>query len=644
MYNVKWNINRKPKTVPADSLCQQLQKSMPVAVGTTPLDSLLAYVRAHQQNEHDPEIKKVMQAIESIQKFLLVQEDTVDEQERADDLLYNHNYDAVSGGKRYHLAKSDPSRPTKPDSDVVQALTDLNREQVRLDSLERMVQRLRWKVFARWWEYITKGTSNAQETISQKHDCITNVKTIMTDFNKTWLAYEKAREEAERKRPLVDKNDEDAVGISVHPSFHTQRDPTLLVGNIQSSWPHDWLDPLRVRLHNDITTSKERELLDPVYEVVGILKLPTSIRETAKALVKEFIELRSDADGSHQQQAGTIKPLYHDFGNNKNTHMRDQWGDTQPFFPLFLEWEAEYAHIDYSLWSLEERKISGQGSAKLSYGIKDQHPLLKEWQSKEKMFQNLRMLSGRVLVLPQPSFSLRSQVKQVLDQTPDVELPEALKPQANRDELVNNLDKLAFLSSPLAGFHDHLLTMAQGTHIKPTIRYSGEKLVPIDGAVDGDAGFDETVIGVMGTETDLSPYGTLIHLSDNTGDSAFKPVTHGQFKITKLNVIDKFGQVIHALDPRWDAKTQYLRPCLSEYYVPQVLPDGTANLVEKQVPELGGSNFAQIPPHINQWARVNSEFVERNAEGAWAPQDGKKLNLLILWSLYDHSYVGKKFD
>lgn len=657
MYGVKWNVTKAPENIPADKLCKQLQNSMPVAVGTTPLDSLLAYVRAHQKDEDDIAIKKVMKVIENIQKYLLVQEDTTDGQEQADDLLYTYNYDAASGGKRFHVAgATDAKKPTeKPTGKIVDALALLNQQQARLDSLNRMKQRLRWKLFARWWEHVTRGISDGEGDKLKKH-CKTEVDAIMGEWKNLVNSEEESIEEqktimqqdATTTKKVKDLIDKKVIDISVHPSFYSQRDPTLLVGHIQSAWPSDWLRALEVRLNTDITTWQTRGELAPgtIRNDVGISKLPKDIQETATALVKEFIDLTPDRIGSQPVPANTIKPLYHYDPEIKGQSRRDEWGDTQPFFPLFLEWEAEYTHIDYSSWSLEQRSATVLGSAKLVYGIRGDDPL---WQSKKEgqrqsekkeETRDQRMLSGRVLILPQPSFSLRSQIRQVFEQTPKDELERALKvpPNSNIDctkeicnDILKNLDKLTFLTSPLAGFHDHLLTMAQGTHIKPTVRQSGGKLKAITDATETSAGFLDGQFEIMGTETDLTPYGNLVHIPTDRIDSVFKPVTHGQFKFTKLNIIDKFGQVINAFDPRWDAPHRYLRPCLSEYYAPQPLPDGTPNMVERgpEGPGKRESQFAQLPPHINQPARVNCEFVQmKNHE--WVPQRGMHPIRLIL--------------
>ncbi|KAF5025356.1 hypothetical protein F66182_2567 [Fusarium sp. NRRL 66182] len=629
MYNVKWNAKEKPQNIPADKVSHQLHDAAPVAIGTTPLDALLAYVKAHKADESDQDIKNVMIAIENIQKYLLVEEDTVDSHAKAQDLLHNFNFDNFPGGTRFHIASAtDSGKPTvRPDDAIIGKLGRLNQEQVRLDSLDRTEQRLQWNLFSVWWSFVSQGLPEGDE---EKGKLTQDIKKRVTALMKEKQAIDTARKESKGQRgdvlndPTIQRLIEnDMIAKSVYSNFHTQQDPNLLVGHIESAWPHDWLESLFVRVNTDITAWESRDKLGQTRQAVGIEKLPGDIQDTVTALVKEFIDLGNASKDDNASSAKPLAPLYHDT-DPRWGRPRDDWGNTQPFFPLFMEWEAEYAHIDYEEWSLEARKFESDGSDKFSFGISDKTPLWDkpEWKTDitPKWKQNIRTLSGRVLVLPQASFSLQAQVKQVIDQTPPEELKKALG-DMDPDHLVRDLSKLTFLSSPMAGFHDHLLTMSQGTHIKPTIRQPGGKLYYMKDATDDDAGLLKMHLEYMGTETDLTPYASLVYVSTETDDSPFKPVTHGQFKITKLNIVDKFGQVIHALDPRWEAPPQNLRPCLSEYFAPQQLHDKTPNIVQKPFPGQIGTHYAQIPPHMNQMARVNSCFVERNKNGTWSPQN-----------------------
>jgi hypothetical protein len=620
MYSVEWDVTQKPKKVPADTHGHDLQNHLPVAVGTTPLDSLLAYIHAHRDGGGDEDIKKVIDSIIFIQKYLIIQDDSVDGQQQADDLLYNYNYDSVNGGTHYYLAGSDdPTKPARnPSPAVADKLAKLNREQFRLDTLNRTANRVQWELFSLWWKFVCEGTN--QSSYKGK------VEDIMINWGELTQCIKESKDII---RLLLDPAEEPDLAIAkpgVLPSFHQQRDPTLLVGNIESGWPQDWLETLKVRLNTEITTWADRDKLGNIGDELCIPKIPTAIQDTAKALIKEFINLSPDFTTSIPEH--TFVPLYHDLGVTRDDSpppWRDRWEGTQPWFPLFLEWEVEYSHVPFSSWSLEERSTATGDYPKLRYGIEKDDKLFNHLDKTDR-----RSLSGRVLILPQPNFSLQSKITQLLDGTPETERDNIL-PEDKRKQLLENLHKLAFLSSPLAGLHDHLLTMVQGTHIKPNVRHSGEKLVAIGAAINVPAGFDKPQFNVIGTETDLTPYGTLVQFYDFP-HSAFKPVTHGQFIFKKLNIIDKFGQAIHAIDPRWSPDPPPpMYPCVSEFYAPQVIEDEgekVPNTVEKQH---GGLNeFVQMGPHVNQLARVNAAFVKRGEDGrSWVPQTGERIVSLL---------------
>lgn len=621
IYTVEWDVSKKPKNVPADIHSHDLQHNLPLAVGTTPLDSLLAYIHAHRDGETDPDLKEVIDSIIFIQKYLITQDDSVDGQQQADDLLLNYNYDAVTGGTHYYLAGSDdPTKPAKqPSTTVARKLATLNKEQFRLDALNRTANRVQWELFSLWWKFVCDGTNPGSYKIK--------VEEIMRNWSGPGGLLECIGASNEIIDPLLKDPDLAIANPGVLPSFHQQRDATLLVGNIESGWPQDWLESLKVRLNTQITAWADRDQLGDIGEEVGIFNLPTTIQDTAKALLKEFLNL--DPDITTPIPDNTYVPLYHDLGVTRDKNpapWRDRWESTQPWFPLFLEWEVEYSHVSYSSWSLEERPGIAPGNlptaTKLRYGTKaDDVPL---FDSSRPDKTDKRTFSGRVLILPQPNFSLESKIKQLFDNMPATERDKIL-PEDKRKQLFDNLHKLAFLSSPLAGFHDHLLTMVQGTHIKPNVRHAGEKLIAIDSAFNIPAGFEKPQFEVIGTETDLTPYGALVQFYDFP-HSAFKPVTHGQFKFTKLNIIDKFGQAIHAIDPRWSPDPpQPVYPCVSEFYAPQVIEyegEKIPNTVEKQ--EGGLNEFVQMGPHVNQLTRVNAAFIKRGDDGkSWVPQNGE---------------------
>ncbi len=124
----------------------------------------------------------------------------------------------------------------------------------------------------------------------------------------------------------------------------------------------------------------------------------------------------------------------------------------------------------------------------------------------------------------------------------------------------------------------------------------------------------------MGIETTKVPYADYAAFPDDTVDP-LKPVTHGQFKFTRLDIIDKFGQAISAINPQPARTIPPLYPALSEYFHPQHLSSDRAQTNTVGRDPYGHCQFAQFPPTINQEARINARFLHPDPDSAvgWRP-------------------------
>lgn len=147
-----------------------------------------------------------------------------------------------------------------------------------------------------------------------------------------------------------------------------------------------------------------------------------------------------------------------------------------------------------------------------------------------------RILSGRVLILPQPSFSLAAKVGQLFSGTPPEILDQYLKLE-DRQVLLNGISQLSYLSSPLFGLTEGLLTLAQGTHIKPENKIvgpDGELITAIKAVQFDDAGLTKENIELIAGNSGLTPFAAMAKFPD-TRYCPFKPVTHGQFRSSANN-------------------------------------------------------------------------------------------------------------
>ncbi|PNH41373.1 hypothetical protein VD0004_g5755 [Verticillium dahliae] len=391
------------------------------------------------------------------------------------------------------------------------------------------------------------------------------------------------------------------VQPGARPAFHQQRDPTLLIGGIQSGWQYDYLDDLLMRLESQTVTALEKprpvqpspdvpkpDTTDgPSWSELGTIvlpKLPKELRPAIKRLVDEFVLLRPQTEDLEPALADNVQaPLFH----YKKEH-RD-----------------------------------GDQVKRLRYGIDGKKvDLAKETKNKAS---DKHKIQGRVLILPQPSFSLEAKIRQLFDSTPASDLGEdkqnhtkdkedeqdeennnendtekdkkngGLLDKHKREELLRELHQLSFLSAPLAGLAAHLSTVQQGNHIKPNLRHGGTgEVVPIKEAERKDGGFETPQLRSIDIETDNTPFGKSMKAS-TTGEPLFKPATHGQFRLTRLDIIDKFGQAIHAIDPRLSRNPQKVWPCIGEWLAPQLRGDGTAR--EPNVVERDEGLTRKVPSH-----------------------------------------------
>ena len=616
MYDVLWEADEKPKA-PADTFCKLLNGTMPLAVGTTPMDTLVTYAKVHQPLDPDT-MGKLESYIVKLEEHLLARDDDVDALQQAQDMLYAWNYVRQEGGKHYHASANQQGKPASKPEDLTK-IAQLNKQQRLVDATARRIKRLRSLLFCEWWRYVTlenPSKNRTDETTKKVGEIADKIKNLQDAMSASQTSILSVLKNANSNLEPQSSNAE-SLEPGVYPPFYRQRDPTLLIGGVRSGWHADYLKNIEVRLDSQVCHTVKSspsclEIEDPWQTLTDLIavKIP-DFQKTFKNLINEFLALQP-TEPSPPLSALQQIPLFHDelALNEKNeAEWRDRWNCHQPWFPLFLEWEVEYNHLDSQYWILEERVNRKGEASKLRYSIDAKIDLAKEF--KDEKTRDRRLLSGRVLILPQPNFSLQAKIDQLFADTPTKKLDDLGLTLTERCDLQSALDNLAFLSAPLAGLTSHLNTVIQGSHVKPNLRnaYSGD-IIPIKEAQRDRAGFTRPRIQLMDIETDVTPYGTAVKPSD-TKHSLYKPVAQGQFRFTKLNIIDKFGQAIHAICPTPQKSLDKLEPCLSQWYSPQPKKDtfDIPNVIEPNDPDERRCEFIQVPPQINQTSRLNTVFV-----------------------------------
>ncbi|KAF4456304.1 hypothetical protein F53441_1549 [Fusarium austroafricanum] len=627
MYEVTWDHENKPKSVPADEFSDRLrdQKQAAIAVGTTPMDALLAYCHARgDASENSEDVTKLEEDILALESLLQARDDGVEGQREAKDSVYNWSYTRSPGGTKYFFAEADDkstNQPKEPEPAAIMSLNQLNLTQALLDSCNRAMLQYRWDMFSLWWKY----ASDLGQSDNQGNDQNEKFKAEAAKISSRIIGLDSRIKQLEiQVANLLKGNLLATVESTSEPVFYGGNDPTILIGGIPSGWALDYLDNLAIRApYQTITTDEDLPSKLDGLSVLVEEKLPTILRAAAKALVIEFHALRPEGNDSDTPGQGKFYPQFHD-KLTTDQRWRDRWGDRQPWFPLYAEWEVEYTHIPFEFWKLDEHTARHSENKLVRYGItvpsdSDTPPplwdALSRWQGDKK--QDIRVLSGRVLILPQPSFALGAKIKQLFQNTPLSILDEYL-PEEDRKALLANIGQLSYLSSPLSGFASGLVTQAEGSHLKPenkVVGPHGESSFVLNAAAFNQAGLTEDRLKLIDGNSALTPYAALVNFTDSE-HCPFKPVTHGQFRFRKFNVIDKFGQSLMAIDqkPRRNSPPP-IYPCISNFYAPQeVTLDGKkyANTVIQDNSEQ--CEFLQLPPQMNQPARINAKFVRRIAD------------------------------
>ncbi|KAF8441171.1 hypothetical protein BGX38DRAFT_824376 [Terfezia claveryi] len=602
MYDVEWDARekKKPPKIPANDCCQKLNsdKDTPVAVGTTTMDALLAYVGVHRTSG------SVEDDIWQLQTLLRADDDGVDAQIQAADEIQSNNFAHFGGGTHYFYPNNDPENKIKPPTAVESAdLLRLNSAQRLVNSIARRAQQLQWELFACWWKYISDIDNENSATRDEYSRQVADIIEKLQALQRTVSQYLQKRLE-QLKGTL-----KTAPQAGVLEDFHQRQDPTIFIAGVSSGWPWDFQNKLKVRLDNQTITSDLKDL-DKSFCVD---RLPSALKTSGELLVREFLTLFSETVFK-KHPIPRFFPLYHDGQKQNRTPgkdvlWRDRWGSTQAWFPLFIEWEAEYTHIPYENWALIER------DARLPPPDK-KHTLGLITDVREKFNKDTRIASGRNLILPQPKLALSAHIDRIFSTVPKDQLDQLL-PLPQREHLKDNLDNLTFLSCPLHGLTQHLTTEFVGTHVKPLVRVPGLKPIPLVAAEEtgNKIGLNREKLALIDKNSDPTPYGSNPSLL-GTRIPAFKPVTHGQLRFRKINVVDKFGQTIYAIDPEVKLGTPPIYPWVSEFYAYQTAPNSNLpNVVDpsrSDKPDL--CEFVQLPPSINQPARLNAHFVIRGKD------------------------------
>ena len=653
MYDVGFDRdpNWTPGKVLAETAGQQLSTSHSIAVGTTPMDALLTYCRAHQDRDRDSgAMGDLEQDLLRIQVLLnQAEDDDVDGLQAAADEQYEQAFNKFDSGTEWKLKQQGSSSKSGSGSGGggalavplpadIKALADANVAQKAVDTLDREVVLKQWYLFAEWWNFVSgffegMKTDEYQARFQKWNDRLDAL--ALPGCRRAQLsdALDKL------KATLTQGSDSSRLAQATCDRFFQRRDPTLLFAKIARGWDADFSGKVQVRLDDQVLTPTNTaqppapaiggetaagwENCGAFFDkIMAVKKIPAALRDTMRALLSEFFYLRKDNYSTTAKTANLkgsqVIPWFHDEDARSETRSRDLWQGTQPWRPIFVEWEALYYDIPFdNFWKFKSfNRYSDWGATTVHYGVDGSVDLSKA------NISDIRQVSGRNYLLPEAASTLSTTLDQIFKNTPAPVLKGyGLDPDKQRTMTAAAKD-LETVSFPMTGLTSHLVTMVEGNHVKPLIKFPNKKALVIQEAANalipailprGVTG--QQLVSRMDAATSATPYGDL-----PTPESAspMKPVTHGQLVFTKMNIIDKFGQAICAIDPsprRAGGAMPTLFPALSDSFFPGTLGDvspaavGARPNIVAALDVSGGCPCISLPPAINQPARLNAKFL-----------------------------------
>jgi hypothetical protein len=332
IYNVKYDFSQKPESV-ADTSAKNFTsqvKMEPLSVGTTPLDSILTFLSAH---ETDADAifgtapgtgNSLAEDITGLAQFLYATADEYDARVQAQDLMAHQSFAKTDGGLKWSFSKAPgpAGTPAVPSVTEIQTLRILNEAQTKLDATNRQLRSLRWELFAEWWKYVSEYIPDTEKLSRQAfyRPIVTSITQAIWGPDKT-SGILKTQSSLEAQ---IQSLQSDSFKSSVRDPFFTRTDPTLCVAGLDSGRPQDFLDTLTVMLDHEL--SSDTTNITPIFAGASN-PVPNfnGLQSTAAKLLAQCLLNANTANGAD--------------GIPQTTGFQ-AWGDRNPFVPLFIEWES----------------------------------------------------------------------------------------------------------------------------------------------------------------------------------------------------------------------------------------------------------------------------------------------------------------
>jgi hypothetical protein len=352
-------------------------------------EELIDAVSAWFANATDPKLQKLAKAFKNLQ-LLAHNPDDHDEVMLKTTQQMNTAFEPADGGQTWRLnRKPDAGDKSGPNfvpvqQDELQKLRALDATQRLRDTCVRQIAFLQHLFYCEWWK--SRATTPAEEemrksTLAMAAELLKALEQYRIDTTGSGLL-------ADLKKVIGFISPPKSGNYESVPNnkFYNWKDPATALVGLRSDWLFDLSQLIPVELlFSDLVPHKATQKPSGASVLDYVVKLPTWFQ----SIYTQFCRKWGPSAKTNTQQ---------DF---------DKLADasTQGFYPLFVEWEAQYFHIPWENWILRE----------LPNGLVKYELRLQESLSAKKELPNMsRRLAGRTPIVPEPAKSVKDQIEIVL--------------------------------------------------------------------------------------------------------------------------------------------------------------------------------------------------------------------------------------
>lgn len=591
VYQIPWSktVNPLPTNWPLEN------RHVTVSIGNTAVDALtaLAQVGADQQ---DMDLDVLL--LEAFQYGLLdklAEPGGLEELERK---IHAAWYQELRGGYRWaldQLPADDPSQILPPPSpaDAQSALTSLqvlNELQAQYDAAIQTLASQQVALYEMYWKQGYAGQNNYPSAPSTYYSnqlrvngggildaviaSLNNVRNLQSQLP-TGATPEALAQSVNAY--LAAHNIQIPPGYQLRqfalPPYALINDPTLLISGLGAEGLQDGSGLLMCRFSNQLVNQVtiDGEVYTPAstFQPTGINL--TGLPSVSDAIVNEFILLNpryqsSSTNRSYQVMAPAI--------------YTPQW--RQPWSPLFIEWEVSYYPIDYQTAGQDNWDFDG-----------------KEFNWKQTGYSGKVLpYSGRIFLSPHSAYNFKWRLDQYLSQHPDTNLQ-------GLEAAVSAVADWDFLSQSMDGMDLEMLcrdSLMSALPTSTTVVANGMTLGQYMGAVPKHP----LLPGLP---------------NDTAATSKFQTLRSGQMVLTRLNVIDRFGQAVSIVN---NQNTHSLQIVRGESMIPSQAIGSTETY-----------RYIDLKPKLLQYARLDFELM--NSDGRTLHWTKPTQNPIIGWLISNHA-------